>query len=262
MKKNNSNDLLNSKEKRHKLLITIIVPIIVVMLVLGFLVFKQAKSMLALLSESASGEVAESHRIESMNFVLRDNATKLQEELFSELKELIASDASEEDIAASIAKNHVADFYTWSNKRAQYDVGGLYYVNAEGRNLVFTEARDTIYKYLNNYIDEYGADNLLEVETVDATVKKAKDTFGLVRTLRREYEADYDDQTMYEMYQETTDYEAWDVTCTWTYKQGGSFSTSKFPTKCMFKVINNTDDGRMEIVMAGDNLDLGGLDNE
>lgn len=255
MAKNSFSSLFRKRENRYKALAILIVPILVVMLVLGIFAYKQVKNILALVSDDpGSTTVDNKYVISSMNYVLRDNATEYQQEIFAELKKDIENPdegITAEDIAGLIVKNHVADFYTWTNKIAQYDVGGLYYVNEDGRELVFTQARDTIYKYLNTYIEQYGADQLLEVESVEVSVK----AIGKYPVSYKTWYVDEnnpDDRGSYIYNDDMCD--AYDVTATWTYKQGGSFSSSKYPTSSMYRVVNNEREGRYEIVMAGDTL--------
>lgn len=258
MAKTSFKQLFKTRDNRYKALGILLIPVLVVTLVLGVFGYKQVKNLLTLVSDNPDNVAVDNkYVISSMGYVLRDNATEYQMTIFSELKEDIekpAEGVTPEDIAGLVVKNYVADFYTWSNKIAQYDVGGLYYVNGEGRELVFTEARDTFYKHLNSYLEEYGAENLLEVENVEVSVKPS----GKFTVAHKEwYVNENDPNDRGALIDVDEDYDAFDVTATWTYKQGGTFSTSRFQSESMFKVVFNEREARYEIVMAGQTLDVG-----
>jgi len=236
-------DLLKEKKKRRLLTLALIAPFLIIIAVCGVLIFKEAKSMLSLATESNASDAK--HTINGgdkhTGYLLRNEATDIQKEYFAELKDYFentGTQGQESDVAACIVKNYVADFYTLSNKVGQYDVGGMYYVFEEQRQQIYIQARDGFYKYLSNYIEQYGAENLLEVESVEASASKRADLYEV-----KELNA--------ENVEEENAYEAWDVTASWTYvtKEESTFKTSSFDTKAYFVVIDRN--GHYEIVYAG-----------
>lgn len=248
-------NFFEDRNKRYIMMAVIMVPVVVIMLFLGFRIYKDAKGILSLVKGDGTEVVVnDDHKISSMNYVLREGETQLQMDLFTQLKDAVEGkvESTPEMIAELVVKNHVADFYTWSNKLGQYDVGGMYYIPDYSRETVYLQARDTFYQYLNEYMNKYGVENLLEVESVEATAVKA-DNFDykqIVKYYNLEDDDDYNEYTREDIHT----YEAYDVTCSWTYVQGKSFSTSKYPTSMKFKVVYNTDYNRYEIVMCGDEL--------
>ena len=246
------------RKKRYLVMAIAFVPIIAVMIFFGFRAYKDVKSILILAGDGETVEVKDTHKIESMNYVLRDNATVYQEEIFKQLKDAIEgtnqdpeNPVTEEDKIALVAMNHIADYYTFSNKVGQYDVGGLYYVNADARENIFIQSRDTIYKYINEYIDKYGAENLLEVESVTASVKKDSAQYPITTI-----EYTYIDHYTIDETATTTNYDAWIVDVRWTYKASEVFSTSKWPTSTKLKIIYDAALERYEIVAAGSMVDI------
>ena len=144
--------------------------------------------------------------------------------------------------AACIAKNYVADFYTWTNKNGSYDIGGMHYVYGPSKNVVIAQARNTYYKYLTYYINTFGKDKLLEVTSVETEVDPNPSTYEV------------DGHT----------YESYFVTCNWKYKNEETFDGMNivspneygsydhywhFTTREYFTVVV-TEDGRFEIVEA------------
>ena len=217
------------KKKRPLATLIVILPFLILIGIFGFKIYQQAKTMIGLASDDGGAvAISNAFSINDNSFVLRDNATDVQKEYFAELKNLYENAGTAEEKAMSTVKNFVADFYTWSNKAGQYDVGGMYYVYAPQRKTIYIQARDQFYKYINNYINQYGKDALLEVESVETTLNGG------------EFEFDFDEQEL----------SAYKVTATWTYVQKeGGFSTSGYETKAYFVVVNNNE--RFEITYMG-----------
>ena len=66
------------------------IPVIAVMLFLGFRIYKDAKGILSLVKGDGTEIVVnDDHKISSMNYVLRDGETQLQMDLFTQLKNAV-----------------------------------------------------------------------------------------------------------------------------------------------------------------------------
>lgn len=211
-------------------MIVFILPFFVAMCLFGYVVFKEAKNLIELVKGDTG--INKEYIIESMSYSLRDNCTDIQFEYFTELKNAIEVDnASEEIVASLVCKNYITDFYTWTNKQGQYDVGGLHYVYTPQKSLIYTQARDTFYKYINNYINDYGKDSLLEVESVNVNKSTSMNEY---------YYSDYEEFDNYFL-----------VECTWTYKENSKFPTNNYSKKANFIVVKR--EGRFEIVEVSEN---------
>ena len=235
------NKLFKDPKKRYLNLLLIILPFLILAGVFGYTSFKAIKDMYG----NASGEVNKNDykvSIEEYGYYLRGNATDLQIEYFRELEDLINDGTDNSAIAACIAKNYVADFYTWTNKNGSYDIGGMHYVYGPSKNVVIAQARNTYYKYLTYYINTFGKDKLLEVTSVETEVDPNPSTYEV------------DGHT----------YESYFVTCNWKYKNEETFDGMNivspneygsydhywhFTTREYFTVVV-TEDGRFEIVEA------------
>lgn len=228
-------NLFKNPKTRLKNLLLVILPFIVLAFIFGFITYRS----LANISTNTSG-TAYKDSIDSMDYHLRDNATDLQEDLFKELQNAVKDGTDKANIAFLVCKNFVADFYTWTNKEATYDIGGMYYVYSPQRSSLYNKARNKYYKYLTYYIDTYGQDNLLEVTGFD-------DANCSVETEPATYTID------------GNTYEAYHVKLTWIYKNTETFSNIATPemdgqalgfvTWNYFTVIVN-EEGRFEIVQA------------
>lgn len=226
--------LFKNPKTRKRNLILAILPFVIIASICGFIAFKSVSSI----SGNAQGNSKDSYKdsIDSMDYHLRSNATKYQTELFKDLTKAVEDGSDKYEIARLVAENYVADFYTWSNKDGTYDVGGMYYVYSPQKTTIYTQARNTYYKYVSYYINQFGAKNLLEVENITSTLGDKVGTYEF----------------------EGKKYDSYFVTCEWTYKNEDTFkdismkSGDGFVKKEYFTIIEK--DGRFEIVQAyGDN---------
>ncbi|MBR2801443.1 MAG: hypothetical protein IKE21_02460 [Erysipelotrichaceae bacterium] len=223
--------LFANKKGRYRNLILLILPFVILVCILGFVAFRGLKDMMGTITNDPAANQSYSDII-SMDYHLRGNATDLQKDLFKELQEKADAEGEEKDdvaTATAVAKNFVADFYTWTNKSGQSDIGGMYYVYSPSRINIYSQARDGFYHYLSHYINEYGRENLLEVDTIEANGSQLSDA--------DRYAVD------------DVSYDTYYVTVRWTYKPSAKFDTSKFRTEENFTIIKNSE-GRFEIVQA------------
>lgn len=166
-------------------------------------------------------------------YLVPSNPTKYQESLYKELSELVdgydfSAQASDDqknlDIAMSVVKNFIADFYTWTNKSSSYSVGGQMFMFGDQVITFQTHARQTYYKDLDGYIAQYGRANLPEVEEVSGAA-----VFG----------------NTYEF--NGTKYPLYYVEASWTFKDC-EVDTSSWHKKEAFYVIYNETNEKFEIV--------------
>jgi len=217
------NKLLSKKSTRRIIVSVIVVVLLIAIGAFGFLGYKTIKGMLG------SNTSSSSNSIDSLGYSLRDDATDYQKELFKELKEAVEKNDDEVEIATLVAENFVADFYTWTNKKGSYDVGGLCYFYSPQKITLYEQARDTFYYYLSHYIGEYGKDDLLEVENIKV-VSASKNELKY-KTLTGE------------------EYPDFDIVISWDWKKTEKFDTSTYRNKGWFQVIK-TDSGRYEMVVG------------
>lgn len=210
---------------RYKKLLIVLLPIFLVFLVMVFLSYRSIKSSFGSSSSSSNNKT---NSIESMDYHLRDNATEYQIELFKELDEAVKNE-NEQEIVEGVAKNFIADAYTWTNKEDMWDVGGMCYVYSRYKTTTYYELRDSLYQLMARSKRELKNDeDLLEVTNVEITsCTKRSELFEI----------------------EENKYEAYDVSCYITYsgdKVKGYMTHNQYLT-----IIKNTNmDGRYEIAAS------------
>ena len=252
-----------NKKKRYLLMLAMMIPFIVGIAIFGFIAYREVKT-LANLANGAQAETKAENIVESMNYILRDNPTDLQKEYFAQLKTAVEEGvikteegdvpADDAAIASLVAKNYIADFYTWTNKRGQYDIGGLYYVyDGEYENgdhykeNLYLKARDGFYKYISYYGSQYGKENLIEV----ADVEVVSCTKSPVQYVINEHDS-YKQDAAGEWYDYRIDhsFDCYIVSLRWTYKENQQLNLNQFAKSINLAVIKRN--GRFEIVEASE----------
>ena len=249
--------LFTNKKYRYLAMFLMMLPFIVAIAIFSTIAYREAKSMANMASGNVVAEAKPENVIGDSWYVLRDNATDLQKEYFAELKDAIENGTADDaTIAGLIGKNYVADFYTWTNKAGQYDIGGMYYVydgqfvNGDHfKDNVYLKARDGFYKYLSTYSTKYGKENLLEVEDVEI-VKCEKMSSKYI--INEHIENRQDAEGEWYDYREDVPYDAYSVSLRWKYKDGTSLTTSQFANAINLAVIQR--DGKWEIVEASESI--------
>ena len=245
------NGLFEDKSKRTLYIILFILPFLIAISIFGFVAYREAKNLINL--ATGNTETNSNYLISSMNYTLRGNATEYQQECFAELKSAVETGADENTIVGLVGKNYVADFYTWTNKQGQYDVGGMEYVNSEKNDTIeyksniYLKARDGFYKYINEYINQYGVENLIEVQNINVTSvtknPKLYTMYEYIETVQIGEEA-------WEKVYDNVDHECFNVSLTWAYKPETKLNLSDYATSINLLIIEN--DGRYEIVEASE----------
>ena len=160
-------------------------------------------------------------------YIIGNNPTDIEKEYFQKLTDALKGGTPEE-IAEAVVYNFVSDYFTWTNKDGNYEVGGLQYVYAEKYSKFEEWNRWYPNSDMDLYISQLGRANLIQVKEITTEVP----TF---RT---------DDFTVLSVDPAQT-YPCYQVQVAWTYEPT-SQNTSDFPNRMRFQVIDH--DGRYEIV--------------
>ncbi len=255
-RKTDSGKKFFNRDRRFLLMFLLMIPFLVAIGIFSSIVYREGKSLINMASGNQIVEIKPENVIEDGWYILRDNATDLQKEYFAQLKDAIeGGEADGTTKAALVAQNYVADFYTWTNKQGQYDIGGMYYIyDGEYKNgdhyreNVYLNARNGFYKYLSTYATQYGKENLLEVADVVVTkCEKMPQPYEISVHVENRLG---DDGEWYD-YRENKTYDAYNVTCTWTYKDTTALDLSKFANKINLAIIDHGDE--FQIVEASEN---------
>ena len=154
-------------------------------------------------------------------YKLPTNATEYQTLLFDELSlALKTPETTNTELAGLIVKNFVADFYTWTNKKGTYDVGGLQYVYSPEILNIHSSAKNLFYVDLSYLLTQYDPKDLLEVESVNIKYVDPEANF---------------------MYGDT-EFESYYVGAEWTYVVKDGFNEEVYQTKGYFSVLVRDDE--------------------
>jgi len=157
-------------------------------------------------------------------YVIEDNATSYESEVYTELTKTLKTGTDEEK-AEAVAKAFVSEYFTWSNKGGNWQVGGLQYIYGSKYKAFEEWSRWNYYADLDLYITQYGSKNLAEVTSITVDVNAHQ----------------VDDFTMVENDEELT-WTCYQTDLSWTYS--GSAAES-LPAEARFLIVDH--DGRFEI---------------
>lgn len=217
--------LFENLKIRYKKLLIIILPLLVVMMVTAFFAYS---SIATSLGANKATKEAKTYDIESMDYHLRGNATDYQVELFKELEKAIDSN-DDLKIAECVAKNYIADVYTWTNKKGKWDIGGMSFVYSKHNNAIYYQIKDDVYNLYEKTRKDSGEVNLIEVTNVEVvSSNKNPESFEI----------------------EGKTYEAYDVNCKFSLS-GLENIANLISHNGYFTIIKNTDkNGKFEIVVS------------
>lgn len=160
-------------------------------------------------------------------YIIGNNPTDVEKEYFQKLTDALKGGVPEE-IAEAVVYNFVSDYFTWTNKDGNYEVGGLQYIYAEKYSKFEEWNRWYPNSDMDLYISQLGRANLIQVKEITTEVPTFRtDDFTILSV---------DPAQTYPCYQ---------VQVAWTY-ESTSQNTSDFPNRMRFQVVDH--DGRYEIV--------------
>ncbi len=163
-------------------------------------------------------------------YTIGNNSTQINKDSFRELNNAItAQDPAK--ISEALTKCFVTEYYTWTNKDGNYDIGGMQYIYTPMSANFAEYSLWNFYEDMDLYITQYGRDRLIEVTSVTAEP-----------AVSAAYEIAGEDGNPVSL-------EAYTVKANWEYGTETSMDTSQMQKSAVFTVVNNN--GRWEIAAIG-----------
>ena len=145
--------------------------------------------------------------IKDYGYVLLENETTLYKDYFKELIEVLnAKELDEKLYASSVVKLFISDFYELNSKKNKNDIGGLQFVYDVIHDNFVLNAKYTIYKYVENDLNNDRTQKLPSVKTVN---------IDSVNTTNFTYNAS-----------SITDNNAYEVKASWEYNEDLGYQSS------------------------------------
>lgn len=150
-------------KKKYKILLTITV---ILILILGGL-FVYTKFFKKTNPNTPVNTIKVTNTIDKYGYTLEDRDTELFKEKFEELKTLLnEDDFDKEEYVKLISELFIIDLYTIDNKLSRYDIGGLEYVYSNAQASLKTVVESSIYKTVENNLDNTRTQSLPEVSDI------------------------------------------------------------------------------------------------
>ena len=120
--------------------------IVILILLICFLVIIGAKLLLNLKPDKQ-----ENVKIQGYDYQLEDRDTKLYQDKFLELKQILEQEQiDKQEYAKLVSELYLIDLYTIDNKTSKYDVGSLEFICQEDQEEFKNKVMDTIYKLVED----------------------------------------------------------------------------------------------------------------
>lgn len=178
-------------------------------------------------------------------YSIGNNPTDVNKEYFLELNDALKGKTIEGTngeevsgdvaIAQSVVKNFICQYYTWTNKDGNYDIGGMQYIYTPKQSDFETYTLYNFYKDMDKYITQDGTSSLIEVTEV--TINSANSVGTYTVQIPAASSDTGEDQNV--------DLDCVDVNASWTYDSSTTMSTGSIQNSATFHVVNNN--GRWEI---------------
>ncbi len=151
-------------QKKYKVILIVLA--VVILIIVGvscyfFLFNKKPEEQIPV------NEVKVTNTIEKYGYNLDDRDSELFKSKFDELKTLLDTENYDiEEYVSFVSELFVIDLYTIDNKISRYDVGGLEYVYTDAVSSFQSVAENSIYKTVENNLDDTRIQDLPEVSDI------------------------------------------------------------------------------------------------
>ena len=145
------------------MVILLVITVLVVCGALGFNIYSVLKA------DSGAGKTDTVQKVgnEYSNdyYTIGNNPTDINKTYFKELNSAL-KDGDNVKIAESLAKTFVTEYYTWTNKDGNYDIGGIQYIYGPKQSDFETYTLNNFYLDLDLYLTQVDRKDLIEVKEV------------------------------------------------------------------------------------------------
>ena len=160
-------------------------------------------------------------------YEIGNNPTAIQKEYFQALTDAVKS-SDNKKIAEEVVYNFVADYFTWTNKDGNYDIGGMQYIYSPKQSDFETYTLYNFYKDMDLYLSKDGRSSLIEVKKVTINNVSRVD----------DYTVTYTDENGDE---QSAGLPCVNVEASWEYDSDTKMNASEIQTSATFHVVNNND---------------------
>lgn len=222
--------MTKSRTKKKISMYLVVSLLVLTAVMIGVLSFNLVNIFMGKTSNGSTVVIDSNSSLKNDQYTIGNNPTDVTIEYFSDLTSSLSEGAAQ-DIATNVVKCFITEYFTWTNKDGNYEVGGVQYLYGPQYVMYEVESRWSFYRDLDLYINQYGRDDLLEVESVRITGAMFGGHFKIGG--------------------ET--YESYYIEARWTYKDSKSLNVDEFQQVGYFTVINNN--GRYEIAQFFDSYE-------
>ena len=159
------------RKLKKKVVVLLVLIVILIALVVGLVCYMKFREKP---SDPVTPKVVD--KIPEYDYVLETNKTKLYQDLFKKLVDVLKEEeVNEEEYAKLISQMAVIDFYNLDNKLSKNDIGGTQFIRKKNVDNFVLEASETVYKYVEQNLDGNRKQELPIVTSVEVSnIKQTK----------------------------------------------------------------------------------------
>ena len=217
-----------NKEKRRMtkislslLLITIICVVIAIAWNIISISCRQSGAGETIIKENISDKYTNQY------YTIGNNPTEITKSYFLELNNAITSGDTTE-IAKDVVKSFICQYYTWTNKDGNYDIGGMQYIYKPRQKDFERYTLYNFYKDMDLYLTQLGRNRLIEVSEVMINSASGSEEYTVTLPTG-----------------ESITLPSVKVEASWMYNTDTGMNIDAIQNHAIFHVVNH--DGRMEI---------------
>lgn len=192
-------------------------------------------------SDQSKGKTVEKEKVQNElhndSYAIGNNPTDISRTYFKELNRSLKKPEDPGQIAQSVVKCFITEYYTWTNKDGNYDIGGMQYIYRPKQSDFEKYTLDHFYSDMDLYLTQTGRKQLFQVKDVRVNSVIAAEDYAVETK---------DEETDGEIHAEKTEtpvktLPCIDVDASWSYEPGSSIRTDTLQNHAVFHVVNDHD---------------------
>lgn len=196
-------------------------------------------------TDSGKGKTVEKEKVQNEYsndfYSIGNNPTDINKTYFRELNQALKNTDDSAGIAQSVVKCFIAEYYTWTNKDGNYDIGGMQYIYKPKQSDFEKYTLNNFYSDMDLYLSQIGRNQLFQVKDVTVNSAGAVDDYS-VQTQDEKTNGDINEEKEEIPVQSLP---CIDVDASWSYADNEKIDVNSLQNHAVFHVVN--DNGRWEI---------------
>lgn len=192
-------------------------------------------------SDQSKGKTVEKEKVQNEmhndSYAIGNNPTDINRTYFKELNSSLKKPEDPGQIAQAVVKCFVTEYYTWTNKDGNYDIGGMQYIYRPKQSDFEKYTLDHFYSDMDLYLTQTGRKQLFQVRDVTINSAIAAEDYA-VETRDEDTNGDLNAEKSEVPEQKLP---CIDVDASWSYEENQKIDVNALQNHAVFHVVNDND---------------------